>query len=54
MTDRKVGRKPVELDSDKLNMMLAMGVPKARIAREFVVSRTTLYKKIGESVNEKS
>lgn len=52
MTDTKVGRKPKEVNTERLDMMLSLGVPKARIARDLGVSRTTLYRILEERRDE--
>ena len=51
MKNVKKGRRPKQIDVDKLNLMISMGVPKTRIALELSISRRTLYRTL-ETINE--
>lgn len=43
MTSNK-GRKPKEIDEEKLELLLSLDVPKTKIAEHLGVSRATLYR----------
>ena len=49
MTDKKkVGRPKAELDLEEIDKLLALGVPKTRIAKDFGISRMTLHTRLEE------
>ena len=45
---KKAGRPKAELDLDEVDKLLALGVPKTRIAENFGVSRMTLHTRLEE------
>lgn len=49
----KWGRPELKVDMDEIKRQIAMGIPKATIAKKFKISRKTLYNKINELKNDK-
>lgn len=45
----KRGRKPLNVDLERLKTLLEMGVPKTRIAKDLGIGRATLYRILNES-----
>lgn len=47
----KMGRKPKEIDLERLDTLLELGVPKTRIAKDLGIGRATLYRILEERVD---
>jgi len=48
----KPGRKPKEVDLDRLKMLLDLGVPKTRIAKDLNMGRATLYRILADQKDD--
>ena len=44
MSTCKKGRRPVDIDLVRLELLITLGVPKTRIAKELHIGRATLYR----------